>query len=127
LTPAANYADRAAPDTTWIPSVAIVAMPEPLGHARVDEPAQRRGQIVVLQLPDRERSHAPVVGVVAVRRVLHLAVGRANVLDRPNVKAMSLPIADVARPCAHRHRGVVGRAAAEHLGARGIDLRGGGS
>src|ERR1700727_2385610 len=37
---------------------------------------------------------------------------------------MTLPIADVARSGAHRYRGVVRRAAAERLGARGENLRG---
>jgi hypothetical protein len=66
-----------------------------------------------------------LVGVVAVGRVLHLPVRLVDGIDRPIVKAMFLPIADVARSCAHRHGGVHGRAAAERLAARGDDLRGG--
>lgn len=112
LTHAFDHVDRVAAHAARIRTVEVGAMPEPLGHAGVDEPAQRGGQIVVLQLTDRKRSRAPVVGVAPVRHVLHLLVGGVNILDRPGVKAMTLPIDDVARPCAHRDRGVVGRAAA---------------
>jgi hypothetical protein len=68
-----------------------------------------------------------VVGLIAIGRVLHLLVCGPDLFDCPVIQTMSLPLSYVARPRAHRHGGVVGRAAVEHLGARGIDLRGGSS
>jgi hypothetical protein len=67
------------------------------------------------------------VCVVAIGRVLHLLVCLEDLFDRPVIKAVSLPVSYVVWPRAHRDGGVVGRAAAERLAARGIDLRGGGS
>ena len=75
----------------------------------------------------RERSCPSVVGVVAIRRVLHLLVRGDDVFDRPVVEAVLLPVPYVARSCSHRDGGVDGRTAAERLAARGGDLRGGSS
>jgi len=112
---------------TFTGPVEILDSGEPLRHGRVDEPAQRRGQIVVALMSYRERPCPPVVGVVAIGCVLHLLVCREYLFDRPVIKSVSLPVGYVARPRAHPDRGVVGRAAAECLAACGIDLRGGGS
>src|SRR3954447_25319757 len=78
-------------------------------------------------MPDREGSRAPVVGLLTVGRVLDLPVGLLDVLDRPLLEAMSVPVADIARSRAHGHGGVDAGAAAEGLAARRRDLRGGGS
>jgi hypothetical protein len=127
LAHAVDDIDRVGADSGRVRAVEVVDAPEALGRGRVDEPAQRGGQIVVAVVADGERSRAPVIRVVAVRRVLHLPVGLVDAIDRPVVKAMALPVEDVARPCPHRHRRVVGRAAAERLAARGVDARRGGS
>jgi hypothetical protein len=127
LPDAVDDVDRVPADAARVGPVEVRDHLEPLRRCRVDESALRRRQVLVGEGADWKRAGPSVVGVVAVRRVLHLLVGGHDLVDRPVIEAVRLPVADVARPCAHRDRGVVSRAAAEHLGASGIDLRGGSS
>ena len=127
LTHAVDDVDRISADAARIRPVEILDHGETLCHCRIDEATQRRRQLVVLAGSDRERPRPSVVGVVAIGCVLHLLVCREDLFDRPVIKAVSLPVSYVAWPRAHRDGGVVGRAAAERLAARGIELRGGSS
>src|SRR5439155_17643271 len=92
---------------------------------RASTPSGASPELLVLPDPYGERACPSVAGVVAVRRVLHLLVRGHDLFHRPVIQAVALPVPDVARPRAHRDRGVVGRAAAKRLGARNLDLRGG--